>query len=65
MVKMSNTQFKELFILLLMRLGIIRGISHLAEANDRDCVTDWQIDTDPTLLASTGKCPGREYGAKS
>ena len=97
MVKMSNTQFKELFVryevnpiikardipyqpnsvfnaganrfgddtLLLMRVEDRRGISHLTAAHSRDGVTDWRIDPDPTLLASTDKYPEGEYGAKS
>jgi len=65
MVKMSNTQFKELLILLLMRVGDRRGISHLTAAHNWDCITDWRTDPDPTLLASTDKYPGGKYGAKS
>jgi len=53
MVKMSNTQFKEIFILLLMRV------------EEQDCVTDWRINPNPTLLASTSKYPVEKYGARS
>jgi predicted GH43/DUF377 family glycosyl hydrolase len=97
MVKMSNTQFKELFIrhkanpiiqardipyqpnsvfnaganrfgddtLLLMRVEDRWGISRLIAAHSRDGVTDWRIDPDPTLPASTDKYLEGEYGAKS
>jgi hypothetical protein len=41
------------------------GISHLAAAHNRDCVTDWLIDPYPVLLAYTNKYSGGEYGAKS
>ena len=65
MVKMRNTQFKELLILLLKRVGDCRRISHMTAAHSWDCVTDWRIDPDQTLLSSTDKYPGGEYGAKS
>ncbi|MGM0367544.1 MAG: hypothetical protein ACQEP2_03075 [Actinomycetota bacterium] len=51
--------------LLVIRMKDRRAISHLTAAHSRDYVTDWRINPDPTLVASTGKYPGRGYGAKS
>jgi len=64
-VKISNIQFKELFVLLMVRVGNLRGISHMTTANNWDCETDWQIDPNLTLLKSTDKYPEEKYGAKS
>ena len=50
--------------LLLIRVEDRRGISHIAAAHSRDGVTDWQIEPDPTLPASTDKYPEGGYGAK-
>jgi len=54
--EMSSTHCKELFI---------REILHLTAKRSRDCMTDWRINPGPTLVACTGKYPGRGYWAKS
>ncbi len=51
--------------LLVIRVNDRRAISNLTAAHSRDYVTDWWINPDPTLVASTGKYPGRGYGDKS
>lgn len=51
--------------LLPMRVEDHWGISRLTAAHKRDGVSDWRIDPDLTLPASTDKYPEGEYGTKS
>jgi len=48
--------------LLLLRVEDRRGISHLTVARSSDGITDWQIDSEPTLLPSPATNPEEIWG---
>jgi len=48
--------------LLLLRVEDRRGISHLTVARSSDGITDWQIDSEPTLLPSSATNPEEIWG---
>lgn len=48
--------------LLLMRVEDRRGISHLTVARSRDGVTDWRIDTSPTMMPDPLRHPEEVWG---
>jgi predicted GH43/DUF377 family glycosyl hydrolase len=43
--------------LLLMRVEDRRGISHLTVARSKDGITNWKIDSEPTLLSQSENPP--------
>lgn len=49
-------------ILLLMRVEDRRGISHLTAARSRDGVTNWVIDSRPTLMPDSKRHPEEIWG---
>lgn len=49
-------------ILLLARVEDFRGISHLTVARSRDGISDWRIDTAPTLMPEQDKHPEEIWG---
>ena len=50
--------------LLLARVEDRTGISHLTAARSHDGVTDWQIDSQPTLGPDPKNCPEEEWGVE-
>lgn len=49
-------------IFLLMRVEDRRGISHLTLARSKNGISDWQIDTQPTLIPNPDKYPEEIWG---
>jgi beta-1,4-mannooligosaccharide/beta-1,4-mannosyl-N-acetylglucosamine phosphorylase len=56
------TKLKNGETLLLARVEERRGISHLTAARSRDGVTNWQIDSRPTLLPDPEHYPEETWG---
>jgi len=49
-------------VLLLVRVEDMRGFSHLSKAESENGITNWTIDSQPTLFPETDKHPEEYYG---
>jgi predicted GH43/DUF377 family glycosyl hydrolase len=49
-------------VLLLVRVEDMRGFSHLCKATSKDGYTNWQIDSEPTLIPKPEDFPEETYG---
>jgi len=49
-------------VLLLIRVEDMRGFSHLCKATSKDGYTNWQIDSEPTLVPKPEDFPEETYG---